>query len=200
MGGGVYIGEIESLLAGERKTLSQKIKKDLMRVFLALIGVGIGSVVLVQIITGRLKRYFNRFLSFFQEASANYIRIDREAIRITEFADLAKSANSMIDARNTTEQELQESKKWAESIFNSIQSGIMVIDAETRTIVDINPAGARLIGYDKDTVLNGDCKEYFCKSEKDHCPILDFGKEMLNEERTVFKRRRKSNTGYQNGK
>ena len=185
LGAGIYVGEIQSLLDEERNALYQKIRKDLWRACLALIGISIGIVVLVQIITRQLKNHFGRFLRFFQEASTSYIKIETEAIDITEFADLAESANAMIDSRNRTEQELQESKKWTESIFHSIQSGILVIDAETRRIADINPEAIRMIGYGKDTVLGEPCRKYICTSGKAECPILDLGEEMVNEERTL---------------
>lgn len=186
LGGGIYAGEIESLLEGERTTLYQRIKKEIWRVCLALIGVSIGIALLVQFITRRMKSHFDRFLSFFKEASTSYTTIDLQEIDITEFADLAESANSMIDSRNLTEQELQESKKWTESIFSSIQSGILVIDSETRTIVDINPEALRMIGFDRETILGSPCREYVCSSDQASCPILDLGKEMVNEERTLL--------------
>lgn len=186
LGGGVYVGEIESLLEVERKTLSQRIKQALWRAGLALMGISIGIVVLVQLITRRLKNHFDRFLSFFKEASSSYINIDMQAIDITEFADLAESANSMIDSRNLTEQELQESKKWTESIFNSIQSGIMVIDADTRTVVDVNPEALRIFGFDRDNVLGHQCREFVCTGGEADCPILDLGEEVVNEERILM--------------
>jgi len=72
-------------------------------------------------------------------------------------------------------------KKQLEIILNNVESGIVIIDIETRQIMDINPVVARMYGGDRDKIVGQSCKILFCK-EKD-CPILDHQQSLDHSER-----------------
>jgi len=72
--------------------------------------------------------------------------------------------------------------QWSKSIFNSIQVGILVIDVETKTVVDINPAAALMIGSYREDIIGNSCTLYGCLgNKKDKCPIIDLGLDIENE-------------------
>ena len=48
-----------------------------------------------------------------------------------------------------SDETLQERENYLETIFNSVQTGLLVIDPETHSILDVNPAAAELIGLDR---------------------------------------------------
>lgn len=76
----------------------------------------------------------------------------------------------------------EELVQWSKSVFNSIQVGILVIDAETKTVVDINPAAALMIGSYREEIIGNSCTLYGCfGSKKDKCPIIDLGLDIENE-------------------
>jgi len=70
-------------------------------------------------------------------------------------------------------------------IWDSVESGIIIIDAETRTVVDVNPAAVRMHGsLSKDEMIGELCYKYFGQHE---CPILDLNQELEHEELTFVK-------------
>ncbi|MDR0468521.1 MAG: response regulator [Peptococcaceae bacterium] len=57
-----------------------------------------------------------------------------------------------------------------ETIWNHVESGIIIVDAETRKIIDVNPSAVRLFGAGSDDMIGKDCCYVFGQHE---CPILD---------------------------
>jgi signal transduction histidine kinase len=73
-------------------------------------------------------------------------------------------------------------------ILNSIQIGIILVEARTRKIVSINPVALRLHGgEDPSQVLGRVCHEFLCPNEVGNCPILDQGQEIENSERFLIR-------------
>ena len=69
--------------------------------------------------------------------------------------------------------ELKQAKERTENILNSVQSGVMVIDAKTHEIIEINPAAAVMIEAPKEEIIGRICHEFICPSKKGECPITD---------------------------
>ena len=63
-------------------------------------------------------------------------------------------------------------KKQLEIILNNVESGIAIIDIETRKIMDINPVVVRMYGADRDKIIGQSCKLLFCVDKG--CSILDY--------------------------
>jgi PAS domain S-box-containing protein len=72
-------------------------------------------------------------------------------------------------------------KKQLEIIFNNVESGIIIIDVETREIIDINPVVTRMYGRAKDKIINQRCETIFCTDKG--CPILDYNRSIDHSER-----------------
>jgi PAS domain S-box-containing protein len=81
-----------------------------------------------------------------------------------------------------TEEALRESEKRLKTTLDSIQTGIVTIDAETRIIIDANPAAIKMIGAPKEQVIGHVCHGYICPAEKGKCPIADLGQKVDNSE------------------
>lgn len=73
-------------------------------------------------------------------------------------------------------------------IFERIQSGIVIIDPEDHTIIDINPNALSLIGRGRDEVLGRICHQHICPAQKGKCPITDLGQGIDNSERVLINR------------
>jgi len=91
-----------------------------------------------------------------------------------------------INERKQAEEELRDSEERLKTILNSIQAGIVCINAETHTIVDANPAAIEMIGAPKEQIIGHVCHKYICPAEKGKCPITDLGQEVDNSERTLL--------------
>ena len=72
------------------------------------------------------------------------------------------------------------------SIFDSINTGIILIDIDTHRIADANPAAISMIGGEKDTIVGKECHHFICSSEKGKCPILDLKQQKNHSEREII--------------
>ncbi|MCL2125505.1 MAG: PAS domain S-box protein [Oscillospiraceae bacterium] len=71
-----------------------------------------------------------------------------------------------------------------EMIWDKVESGIVIVDAATREIIDANPAAVALYGGDKANMIGKICYTLFGQHE---CPIMDEGKNMDRAERMFIK-------------
>jgi PAS domain S-box-containing protein len=102
-----------------------------------------------------------------------------------QFAELAHKIRQGI-RRQRAENALAASRDYLDKIFMSVKAGILVIDATTHTIIDINPAAADLIGLPKDKIAGKVCHRYICPAEEGKCPITDLGQEVDNSEKVLI--------------
>jgi len=80
-----------------------------------------------------------------------------------------------ISQTKIAEKRLRETKEYLHSIFHSVLAGIIVIDAETKIIIDANPRALQLFGIAKSDMLQRACNELICSAGEGQCPILDGG-------------------------
>jgi diguanylate cyclase (GGDEF)-like protein/PAS domain S-box-containing protein len=86
----------------------------------------------------------------------------------------------------TCDTPLRESKAWLRAIFDSVPSGIIIVDQERHVIIDINPAAARMFGSARKNIIGSVCHKYICPAEIGQCPITDLGKTVDNAERVLL--------------
>lgn len=91
-----------------------------------------------------------------------------------------------VTERKRMEAALAENHDFLDRIVASVQSGIMIIDARTHEIVDLNPAAARMIGAVKEQVVGQVCHRYVCTAESGRCPITDLHQNVDNTEHTLL--------------
>ena len=89
--------------------------------------------------------------------------------------------------RHRSEERLQERENYLKTIFNSVQTGLLIIDPETHLICDVNPKGAELIGIDRSKIIGSVCHQFVCPAEAEKCPITDLGQKIDNSERILLK-------------
>ena len=102
-----------------------------------------------------------------------------------QFAELAHKVRQAI-LRKNAEHGLTESRTYLNQIFSSVKAGILVIDAETHRILDVNPAAAGLIQDTRENILGKECHRYICPAEKGNCPVTDCGYLVDNSERILI--------------
>ena len=70
-----------------------------------------------------------------------------------------------------------------ETIWEHVECGIAIIDAETRKILAINPVAARMFGDDINKIVGKSCHRFICPAEHKSCPIMDLGQVVDRAER-----------------
>ena len=97
-----------------------------------------------------------------------------------------------ISEQKMSKEKIRESKERIEAIFNSVQSGIMLVEWESYQILDVNPAACKLIGLSHDEIVGHTCRNFVCSPKNNKCPLEDkypsaTGKELMtNSEQTLI--------------
>jgi PAS domain S-box-containing protein len=81
------------------------------------------------------------------------------------------TSSRSVDESMHAEETLRESQSYLQAVFNTVQAGILIVNAETNNIIDANLAALSLIGLPMDKVL-GVSLSSFIPSDKDtlHLP------------------------------
>lgn len=90
------------------------------------------------------------------------------------------------EKRKRVEAALRDNVLYLKSVFRAIQSGIVVIDAETHTIVDANNKAIEMIGTGMKETIGSICHESICPLGKGECPITDLGQETDHSEHILI--------------
>jgi len=75
------------------------------------------------------------------------------------------------------------------TVFERIQTAIMVIDPQAHLIVDANPLMETLTGFTRDQMLGKGCQQFVCPAKCGECPVTDLRKNILNIEREIINAR-----------
>jgi len=112
-----------------------------------------------------------------------------------EIHDLSGRINSMLERLEQRKQaiiakseEVAGNEEFLNQLFDSIEAGVLLIDPESKVIVDINRFAQKLTGYAKDEVVGKICHKLTCPSEIDSCPILDLEQSMDMSTRKLLRR------------
>ncbi|MEW6505809.1 MAG: PAS domain S-box protein [Chloroflexota bacterium] len=105
--------------------------------------------------------------------------------RTSELNKAVDRLNDEISERNKTEEALKKSENRVQAILSAINTGIIIIDPETRIIVDINPIAAQMIGLPQESIIGHMCHNFICPKEMNNCPVLDHDQKINNSERIL---------------
>ena len=104
-------------------------------------------------------------------ATALYTLVNQ--ISISAYQNLQQAR--FIADQKKTETALRESTDYLEAMWSAIDIGIMLIDAEDRTILRVNPTLLRISGYTEKELLNTRCHHLVCPADEKNCPIGNLG-------------------------
>ena len=74
-------------------------------------------------------------------------------------------------------------------VFDRIQTGILIIEPRTHTIVDANPIAEELIGRKKSELVGSVCHDFVCPAKCGECPITNLHADIRNIERALINAR-----------
>ena len=112
----------------------------------------------------------------------------RERELIQRELEVAKDASEASNrAKDEALADLGESRSRLRLILESVQVGVMIVDAQTRRIVDINPVGARMFGAPVTEIVGSVCHRFICPAEINQCPVCDRKAMVDNSDRLLVK-------------
>ncbi|MHB8107455.1 MAG: ATP-binding protein [Candidatus Cryosericum sp.] len=91
-----------------------------------------------------------------------------------------------ITERKRAESELRESEEYARTLVDSMNTGIVMIDAETHVIVNANPAAITMLHSTKKSILGAMCHTFICPAEQGKCPVSDLGQTVDSSQRVLL--------------
>ncbi len=81
-----------------------------------------------------------------------------------ELASLAETLNLMLASIERSADELRENQTRLKTVLDSVQAGIVVVDARTHQILDINDAALAIVGYPREALVGHSYQELICPS------------------------------------
>ncbi len=155
-------------------------------ILLAVIAL-VGSLVFILI-----DRYVLRRLSILRDAADEIRRGGTLAANVKvggddELTDVAVAFNQMIRTIDEGQKDIAESRQYLDRIFSSVNAGIVIIDAQTHRITDINPTAVSMIGLLREEIVGVSCHRFFCPAQSGECPVADH-KENLDNTESVLTR------------
>jgi PAS domain S-box-containing protein len=81
---------------------------------------------------------------------------------------------------------LRESQEFFNTVFESVDAGIVLIDPTTHTIVKANPMAARLCRTEPQAMEGRICHQYICPAMRGKCPVTDAGQPVDRSERNLL--------------
>ncbi|MCP4344306.1 MAG: response regulator [Desulfobacterales bacterium] len=93
-----------------------------------------------------------------------------------------------ITERKQTEEQLRDSRQRLMAIFDSVQAGIIIIEAKKHIIVDANLAATEITGFDKKQLVGAKCYNFFCQTETERCPVTELNEIIENSEQALIRK------------
>ncbi len=110
----------------------------------------------------------------------HYITIDGQGYHCAFVRD--------ITARKQMENDLKNSEQRLRTLFDTVQTGIVLIEAQTRKIADINNSALAMYGGNREEVIGRACNEVLCPAQNGECPVLDEDDVIENSERVLVRK------------
>ncbi|MDL2321799.1 PAS domain S-box protein [Desulfosarcina sp. OttesenSCG-928-B08] len=102
------------------------------------------------------------------EVASRPIRKDGKAtVSVVAFHDISE--------RKQMEMELREKEMIQRTLMQRMPVGLIIVDAITRVIEQINPTAARMFGKEPEEIVGHRCHQFLCPAQEGKCPIVDLG-------------------------
>ena len=89
--------------------------------------------------------------------------------------------------RAQMEEALRQGEQMQRAILEAVRTGIVIIDAETHTVVSANETSAEMIGLPAAEIVGRVCHQHICPAEEGKCPVTDLGQTVDNSERVLLR-------------
>lgn len=91
---------------------------------------------------------------------------------------ILRHINHALSEREINRLRIQDHERYLQTMINTVQSGLVVIDASTYELIDVNPAACRMIGLEREKLLGLRCTDVMCAEAVGNCPLKDSDREV----------------------
>ncbi len=160
VGTGVYLDDVEKNIATLHSNFIKRIKVKLFYLSLIITSAILGSLLLYNLFTKKLRRDLDLFISFFNKAVFANQQISTQPIRFIEFETMTKSVNKILADKSKAQKELEAEKKQLFVTIHSIGDGVITTDTQGK-IVLINRVAEKLTGWRESEAKGKPLEEVF---------------------------------------
>jgi diguanylate cyclase (GGDEF)-like protein/PAS domain S-box-containing protein len=146
VGAGFWFGDIKRVIFHKQLDFRNKIMKEISTISLLLAAMFLLQYLVYRVMKRKMRGNFHQFVSFFDTSTSASILMDPQALNYSEFVNMAKSANQMIQERNRAEQALRDSEDRYRSIVENIDEGYCEVDPNGN-IIFFNQGLCDITGY-----------------------------------------------------
>jgi PAS domain S-box-containing protein len=79
-----------------------------------------------------------------------------------------------------------ESEEQLHAILKCVQTAVVIIEADTQTIVHVNRAAEVMIGAPREAIVGRTCHKFICPANQGQCPIINLGHTVDSSERVLL--------------
>jgi PAS domain S-box-containing protein len=119
-----------------------------------------------------------------------YLRLDGTAVHVSVAPvpiHYEGHDGALVFVRDITDRKrAEEGEGRLNAVFDSVHTGLLIIDRETHIIQEVNPAAARMIGLPRECIIGQPCHEFVCPTHAGRCPVTDLGQNVDNSERIML--------------
>ncbi len=169
IGSGFNHKDIKMKIKTARKKLSDEIIFHILQIIIIILITNTTFYISAKFISKKMTMHFNRFKTFFKEASNKSIRINTALQNFAEFYDMAVVANEMIDIRVQKEQELKKALLKAEESDRLKSAFLANMSHEIRTPMNAIMGFSELL---QDDSLPTEVRKEFFEHIKNSSDIL----------------------------
>ncbi|MDD5679196.1 MAG: PAS domain S-box protein [Kiritimatiellae bacterium] len=91
-----------------------------------------------------------------------------------------------ITERKRAEEALRESEEQLKNVFDSVKTGILVVDSSDLRVLEANQTASEMIGLPKNEIVGKICHNFVCPAQEGKCPIKHLGQTVDNSERALL--------------
>lgn len=99
---------------------------------------------------------------------------------------VAAAGLDITDRSNAGNDLVHHDLNYIKELFSFPQTGLVILDAKTHEIIDVNQKAVEMIGLDQSNIIGSVCHKFICPAEKGKCPITDLGQTVDHSERILL--------------
>lgn len=152
VGLGIYVYEIDNYIEKSRKELQSHVIRLIYKILFLSLGILCIVFIIALFISKKLDGEYKVFSKFFNQSADSYGTIDIDRLSLSEFRDLAESANHMIGKRKDAESKLKDTKNILNGIIDFMPSIVICLNEELK-ITQWNSCAQNKTGISQEEAL-----------------------------------------------